>query len=104
MRVLFLPMAGGRGFGPLTHCLALADEAKRRGHVVAFLSPPKFLSWIDKEGFQTFNAPLPLPYQGQIPDSFKLADVALSLGLADVDFIEASIMAELHAIRHFQPD
>ena len=103
MRVLFLPLVGGYGLGPITQCLALADEAKSRGHAVAFLCQPTYRLWVEAGTIQ-HTAPLPTLQAKVIPKFFKLADAALALGLADIEFVRASVDLELQAISDFRPD
>jgi MGT family glycosyltransferase len=97
-------MVGAYGWGLLTQCLALADEAQNNGHTVAFLCEPALRAWPDAEGYTVFpQLPPTLPKQ-VVPTFFQLADAVLALGLADKDYIRASVNSELRAVRDFRPD
>lgn len=56
MRILLFPSDRGGGFGHVSRCLALAQEAKKRGHHCAFvLSSPKYEARVSRD-FPVFLA------------------------------------------------
>lgn len=105
MRMLAVPAAGGIGLGPLTNTLAIAEEARLRGHDVAFLCKPAWGPMLRRLGFQTYIAPTPSAYRGfrhlhhgSAPPPYRFSDIALAMGRTDPGYIRASIAAERRAI------
>lgn len=104
MRLLLIPLACGVGLGPLTRCLAVAHEAKIRGHEVLFLCKNTFCEIVRKFGYITHTAPTPSRYRGPKPPPFRLSDVAIALGWVEESYINSAIEAERQIIRSFRPD
>ncbi|MCZ7398830.1 MAG: glycosyltransferase [Candidatus Methanoperedens sp.] len=104
MRLLLVPLAGGVGLGPLTRCLAVAHEAKIRGHEVLFLCKDTFCEIVRKFGYRTYTAPTSVRNQGQKLPPFRLSDVAITLGWVEESYINSAIEAERQTIRSFRPD
>lgn len=103
MRILIVPLTGGVGIGPLTHCLSVAYEARKRGHSVKFLCKKSFAKIVKRFEYPLFIAPSSKPSGINIVP-FKLSDVAIELGLIDFVYIRESIKAERKAIKTFKPD
>ena len=97
-------MSGGLGLGPLTRCLAIAQEAQMRGHSVAFLCKKEFRPLVKNIGCEIFTAPKPRPYLGVPVPLYRLSDAAIALGMTDKDYIEQSLKSEFSAIERFKPD
>jgi UDP:flavonoid glycosyltransferase YjiC (YdhE family) len=55
MRVLFFPSDSGGGFGHISRCLALAQEAQRRDHICAFVTSTKKYHLSLSNNFQVFT-------------------------------------------------
>jgi UDP:flavonoid glycosyltransferase YjiC (YdhE family) len=104
MRLLLIPAAGGVGLGPLTNLLAIADDAAKGGHEVAFVVKESWVSDITRLGFPAYQAVTPQPYPGIPPPPYNLGAVVTRLGWVDEDFIRASVRAERRAITSFKAD
>lgn len=104
MRLLIIPLAGGVGLGPMTRCMAIANEAKCRGHDVLFLCRDSFRKIAKKFGYKTCAAPIPPPYPGPKPPPFRLSDVAIALGWTEKSYVISAIETERKIIRSFKPD
>ncbi len=104
MRILFVPAAGGVGLGPLTNVLAISEAAVNAGHDVAFMCKGVWAPFIESFGYPIYSAPLPNPFEGNLPPPYKLSDVLIGLGWADENFIRASIKSEIKAITSFSAD
>lgn len=103
MRILLIPLAGGVGLGPLTRCLAVASEARQRGHDVALLCKKSFLKIAAQYGYKTFPAPSPkLSRITTYP--FRLSDVAAKFGWLEESYIESAVREEQKVIRIFNPN
>jgi UDP:flavonoid glycosyltransferase YjiC (YdhE family) len=109
MRILFEPLGGALGLGPVTRCLAVAHEAMMRGHQVAFLAPRVYPLVDDFAYGLRYLSPAPVRPGGQTPaelageaDSYPQA-LAIR-GLADAEYLRGVIDAELEAFADFRPD
>lgn len=100
---MFIPLSGGVGWGPLTRCLAIAYEARRRDHKVVFLCKKNFARIVRQFGYSFRLAPEPKP-NGIKPPPFRLSDVAYELGWLDVRYLEHAVAVERSFIRAFRPD
>lgn len=103
MRILLIPFSGGVGLGPLTRCLAVAEEGKRRGYEVAFLGKPFFKRITDGLGFKTYLAPDTVHLNRKLP-KYRLSDIALEYGLINLDYLQKAVKRELEIIKLFRPD
>lgn len=104
MRFLFEPLAGAMGLGGITRCLALAQAAALRGHVVAFHSQPYPLleRYPIAPRFDSVIPTRPRPITDPQSASFN---EALSLrGVHQPDYLRAAIESELKTIEQFQAD
>lgn len=104
MRYLFEPLAGAMGLGGITRCLALAQAAALRGHVVAFHSQPYPLleRYPIAPRYDSVIPTRPKPITDPQSASFN---EALSLrGVHQPDYLRAAIESELKTIEQFRPD
>lgn len=104
MRLLFAPMVGGRGLGPLTHCMAVADEARRRGHHVHFAARKAFIEIIERFNFawSAVVEPIKQDVRGQCGDTWT--EIAAHLGLTQTDFVGEALCVEAKIFQEFRPD
>ena len=103
MRILLIPFSGGLGLGPLTRCLAIAEEGKKRGHKVAFLCKPFFKKITETRGFLSYLSPEPKHIRRNLP-KYRLADLALEYGLLNLEYLQKAIKQELAIIKTFRPN
>jgi UDP:flavonoid glycosyltransferase YjiC (YdhE family) len=104
VKILLIPLAAGVGLGPMTRCMAVAREAKNRGHEVLFLCKENFCKIAKRFGYKTYTAPIPNPYNGPKPPPFRLSDVAIALGWIEKKYMVSAIETERKVIRMFRPD
>lgn len=122
MNFLFFPNDAGGGFGHINMSLALADEAKERGHACAFvLSEEKFFPNIS-DSFKVFSSScrpkstkyltmlktlLSNPQRVESPLFIELSKVdylVLRDGLINEEIITAQLKKYLEITRLFKPD
>lgn len=104
MRVLFLPLiTGGVALGTISRCLAIAEELRQAGHEACFLTGGPALHHVAEAAFPVREGPLPIP-PGPVHPMHNLADVARFLNLAQGDYVQAALDAELAAIDSFRPE
>ncbi|QGZ96618.1 glycosyltransferase, MGT family [Terricaulis silvestris] len=84
--------------------MAVADEARRRGHDVSFLVRQSFVPLLEKHGFSGSLAAEPRKQVqlSQVGDTWT--DIAAYLGLTENDFVDQSQRVERKAIKEFKPD
>lgn len=104
MRLLFIPLAGGVGLGPLTRCLAVAHEARLRGHDVLFLCKDSFRGIVEMCGYKAYAAPIPPSNRRLKPPPFRLSDIAIALGWIEEEYFHSAIETERNVIRSYKPD
>jgi len=104
MRGLFLPLiTGGVALGTISRCLAIAAELRQAGHEACFLTGGPALHHVAEAAFPVREGPLPIP-PGPVRPMHNLADVARFLNLAQRDYVQAALDAELAATDSFRPD
>src|ERR1039457_441733 len=100
LRILMIPMAWGRGWGPLMNLYGLATALERQGATIAFAANHKAAIFLSKRThYKIFELPIPIqgePAEGQL-------DYLASQGL-DEAYLGRSIGAELSAVDSFLPD
>jgi MGT family glycosyltransferase len=104
MRLLFIPVSGGVGLGPLANLIAIAETAAARGHDTAFVVKHVWAPQVRRLGFPTYRTVTPARRKGASPPPFNLGAVGARLGWVEESFIRASIRAEREAIRSFGAD
>lgn len=106
MKVLIAPLVGGVGLGPLTRCLAVAFEVRRRNHEVLFLARPEFAEIAASFGYNTVIAPAPNThiFNHKEYKAFKVSDDAVNLGWCNVESMKEAIARERQVIQSFRPD
>lgn len=104
MRVLLVPQAGALGLGGVARCLAVAQEAAVRGHRVGFLTPDRMRAFVEDFDAEHFTNPLPPPPDVAAAFPFRLADSIRIRRMDDLDYLRATLRAELLAYRRFRPD
>ncbi len=97
-------MVGGRGLGPMTRCMAVADEARRRGHSAHFLIREEFVSLAEQFGFSWTLAVKPQRKQAGPPIGDTWTEIAAHLGITDEGYLEKTLRLETEIIRKFRPD
>lgn len=97
-------MVGGRGLGPLTRCLAVADEARRRGHQSHFLIKETFVPLVEQ-----FRYPWTLAAEPQRRSDFRQcpdiwSEIATYLGLTEPGYLCDALRIEKALVENFKPD
>ncbi|HVN95559.1 MAG TPA: nucleotide disphospho-sugar-binding domain-containing protein [Syntrophorhabdaceae bacterium] len=124
MKILMIPSDGGGGFGHISRCLVLAQEAHRRGHSCAFmLSDSRYEKFLAREfpvfvarryrGFRHWQALLSaakrkMAGSSQSPIFFtgfsSLDYQVVRDGLTDEKILTRRLNEYLRAVRRFDPD
>ncbi|KOX11399.1 glycosyltransferase [Streptomyces sp. NRRL B-3648] len=106
MKILFEPLGGALGIGAITRCLAMAQAAVMRGHRVAFLAPDGYPLVDELALGPRFPAPAPVrpPELVGTGEADGFTEAVLIRGMAQPDYAERAIAAELDAYRTFAPD
>jgi len=101
MRVLFVPMTGGRGIGPICRCTAVADELI--DCEILFLAEKKFAHFLSDAGYKYVEdiSPKPIGNQGQI---FYWNDAAFVMGLCQNEFVRSAFAHQMKVVEAFKPD
>ncbi|HEY9062656.1 MAG TPA: nucleotide disphospho-sugar-binding domain-containing protein [Pseudobacteroides sp.] len=103
-RVMMLPSPPSSGsIGSVTKSIGIARMLIKRGCEVCFVMGDKLGEFISRSGFKVYLYPTPVP-NGSISVINSTVDFVEWTGMADEDFVQASIIAELEAIRDFKPD
>jgi UDP:flavonoid glycosyltransferase YjiC (YdhE family) len=103
-RVLLLPSPPSSGsVGSVTKMLGVARSLRARGCQVRFVVGGKLAELITRNGFTVAPYPEPRP-AATVQPIRNIADVIQWTGMADPDFVEAAVEAEIAAIRDFRPD
>ena len=97
-------MVGGRGLGPLTRCLAVADEARKRGHQVHFLIKETFVQLVQRFGYEWTLAAEPRMRDNTISCPDTWSDIAAYLGLTQTEFLNEALQIEKELTHKFRPD
>jgi len=100
-RILFIPMSWGRGLGPLTDCLAIAEELNRTCEV-AFVCKEAFISPVRQAGYSWYPIMSP-PDRKEVDHEFYV-DFPYFQGLGDELLIRHMIAQEIEAMSDFRPD
>lgn len=104
LRVLLLPSPVSSGsIGTVVKALGIARSLRKRNVQVCFSIGGKLAHLIEKNGFSVLPSPLPQASPTIRPIS-NMIDVLTWTGLANENFIEAVVKAELRAIDEFKPD
>ncbi|MEU1010750.1 hypothetical protein [Streptomyces sp. NPDC005890] len=106
MKILFEPLGGALGIGAITRCLAMAQAAVMRGHQVAFLAPEGYPLLDELALGPRFPAPAPIrpPELVGTGEADGFTEAVLIRGMAQPDYADRAIAAELDAYRTFAPD
>jgi len=104
INVMLLPSPPNSGsVGCITKSIGIAHELEKRGCKVCFVMDGKLADLISENGFQVYKYPVP-KQKGIIQRIENIVDFIEWTGMADPDFIEQSVNAEIEAIRDFKPD
>lgn len=102
MRLLIVPMTGGRGIGPICRALAVANSLKGYCNIL-FLCAPKFVSHVQAAGFDYVEdiEPTKVAEQGNI---IKWNDAAYAMGLCQREFVTNAVEHQLNIVKAYSPD
>ena len=102
MKILIVPMVGGRGIGPIYRSLAVANAAKENNEIL-FLCKEAFISYVTKSGFDYIEDIEPKQKfpQGNI---IMWNDAAYAMGLCDEEFVQRAFSHQLKVVKNFSPD
>lgn len=102
MKILIVPMVGGRGIGPIYRSMAVANAAKEK-HEILFLCKERFAPYVVKSGFNYVEdiEPTQKYPQGNI---LMWNDAAYAMGLCDENFVQKSFLHQLNVVKTFKPD
>lgn len=102
-KVLILPSPPNSGsLGSTLKCIGIAKKLVEAGAQVAFVMGGQLAKLIESHGFKVYNYPLPIAKK-TIVDIKNVVDFIEWTGMADDEFIEAAIHAEIDAIKDFKP-
>ncbi len=103
-RVMILPSPPNSGsVGSVTKCIGIARLLEKRGVEVCFVMGGQLGDFILEKGYKVYYYPVPIQ-KGTQQEINSTVDFIEWTGMADKDFIKASIEAELEAIEDFKPD
>lgn len=102
MKILIVPMVGGRGVGPIYRSLAVANAAKEN-HEILFLCKEAFVPYVIKSGFSFVKDIEPIQKVPQ-GDILMWNDAAYAMGLCDDDYVQRSFLHQLNVVKAFNPD
>ncbi len=101
MKLLLVPMVGGRGLGPIFRCLSVAEEANKYFDI-AFLCKKEFKRFFyEKYLFYDDILPIKKTNQGNI---LLWNDAAYAMGLCDNEFVQKAFQHQLNIVREYEPD
>ncbi|MFK3978776.1 glycosyltransferase [Micromonospora sp. NPDC050397] len=104
MKILFMPYASKSGtWGCVVNMLAIAKEARRRGHEVLFDACPPGARLLTGNGFSVreFEGAVAATTPAAITDIYDVFD---TLGLAETSYWDYLMDREVSLIREFGPD
>lgn len=102
MKLMMVPMVGGRGIGPICRTLAIAEEAKRFFEI-KFLCSNKFVPFLQDREYSFVEDVDPVQVQEQ-GDIIKWNDAAYAMGLCNPTFVEKAISHQLQIVKEYEPD
>lgn len=103
-RVMLLPSPPSSGsIGSVTKCLGIAQKLENKNCKVCFVIGGELKKFVEEKGYYAYEYPVPIPKKTMI--NIKSAvDFIDWTGMAEEDFSEAAVKAELEAIKAFNPD
>jgi UDP:flavonoid glycosyltransferase YjiC (YdhE family) len=104
MRILICPLVGGRGYGPITRSLAVAEQAILHGHDVAIIATTETRDILSASGAQIYNLSL---YSNRIAlpqHVVSVHDQLAVMGYSDLQYVLRLIDEELNVLDEFKPD
>lgn len=102
LKLLVVPMVGGRGIGPICRTLAVANFAKQFFDIKFFCSK-KFAPFVEKEGYDYVLDVEPTQVFSQ-GDFIKWNDAAYAMGLCDEFFVKRAFSHQLKIVKEYNPD
>lgn len=103
-RVLLMPSPVSSGsVGTTIKAIGLAHLLRKRGCQVRFIMGGELGTFISRQGFPVAACPTPR-YAGNTQAIQNIVDFMQWTGLADANFVEQAVEAEIAAIRDFHPD
>lgn len=103
-RVLLMPSPVSSGsVGTTLKAIGLAHLLKKRGCQVRFVMGGELGAFVSRQGFAVAACPTP-EYVGNTQSIHNIVNFIQWTGLADADFVEQAVEAEIAAIREFHPD
>lgn len=103
-RIMILPSPPNSGsIGSVTKSFGIARALIQRGCEVCFVMGDQLGAFIAQNGFKVYPYPAPVP-TGKLQTITSTVDFVEWTGMADPEFIQAAVKAELEAIRDFKPD
>jgi UDP:flavonoid glycosyltransferase YjiC (YdhE family) len=103
-RILLIPSPSSAGsVGSVTKSIGIARSLEKRGCEICFIMGGKLGALISRYGYQVITAPVPLPKR-TIQEINNVEDVIQWTGMADPDYVEASVNTQMGAINTFKPD
>lgn len=96
------PISSG-SIGSTLKCLGIGRVLRSRGCEVSFVIGGKLKQLLEQEGFQCYDFPLPVT-KGTQQDIRSMVDFIEWSGMADENFAQDSILAEIKSIKDFKPN
>lgn len=103
-RVMLLPSPPSSGsIGSVTKCIGIAEKLEEKNCKVCFVVGGELKKFVEEKGFYAYDYPVPIPKKTMI-NIQSAVDFIDWTGMADEEFSEAAVKAELEAIKEFKPD
>lgn len=103
-RIMLLPSPPSSGsIGSVTKCLGIAKKLEQRNCKVCFVIGGELKKFVEEKGYYSYDYPVPIPKKTMI-NIQSAVDFIDWTGMAEPDFAEAAVEAELKAIKDFKPD